>query len=115
MDANVKNLQGVPEILDREAKEEERVRMAEAEAMEKEEAIRRKLEEERAAAVSAARAGAKEELEKCRDEELPAILRTQEEARQTSLSQLEGAFKKKSPAIVKKLLATMRDTVFPRI
>lgn len=109
---DVKNLQGVPEILELETKEEQRVQKKLQSFVEAEAETARKLEEERKAAETAARDEAKKELEAYKKEELVKILSQGEDARDAELKSIDASFKKKSAALVASLAERVSDPAF---
>ena len=98
---------GIPEIVEREEKEEARVRKKLAAFAEERVETQRKAEEDRKKAEAEARSAAKQELEEYKKQELTKILEKGEESRETHLKAIDAGFKKRASAAADRLVARL--------
>lgn len=105
------SLHGIPEVLDLERTEEERVAKALASFSEKESAARRAFDDEMREALANAEAAAEKEIQDYSETELQNILVHGEQDRANQLSALETSYSKHAPAVIDALVDTLSETL----
>jgi hypothetical protein len=108
----VARLQGVPDILDLEKKEEARVAKALAANAEKEAAAQRAHEEERLALIAKETAAAEAEVTDFGGTELQSVIARGEEDRAAQLAAIDAGFKKHAADVTASLVERVTDPSF---